>query len=67
MNQNDKQPLDASVFIVLLVVTFFVPIVGIIIGAINIQSPNRNGQACALVGLGSIMILVNLGFLANIL
>ena len=56
MNQ-EKPPFKAGSFILLLVATFFIPLIGIIVGAINIKSPNRNGQSGALMGLGIIMFL----------
>ncbi len=56
MNQ-EKPSFKAGSFILLLVATCFIPLIGIIVGAINIKSPNRKGQSGALMGLGIIMFL----------
>ena len=51
-NEEDKQPFETSVFITMLIATFFIPIVGIVMGAMNVKSPNRNGQSCMLMTWG---------------
>lgn len=56
MNQ-EKPPFKTGAFIFLLIGTYFIPLIGIIVGAMNMKSPNRNGQSCALVGFGVIMFL----------
>lgn len=64
MNQ-EKPSFKAGSFILLLVATFFIPFIGIIVGAINIKSPNRKEQSGALMGLGIIMFLWCIGELGS--
>ena len=50
-----------GVFVILLIATFFIPIIGIVMGAMNLKYPERNGQSVGLLSLGVIMALANFG------
>ncbi len=62
MNQ-EKPAFETSIFIVLLVVTFFIPVIGIVVGAMNLKSPERNVQSCILLSAGLLAALYNMGTL----
>ena len=51
-------PLGGGLYVFLLVATFFIPIVGMIVGGINLKHPARNSQAKVLLGLGIVMVIV---------
>ncbi len=51
-------PLSGGLYVFLLVATFFIPIVGMIVGGINLKHPARRGQAKVLLGLGIVMVFV---------
>ncbi|MBP3557632.1 MAG: hypothetical protein J6K20_08030 [Thermoguttaceae bacterium] len=56
-----KPAFETSVFVILLIATFFIPIIGIVMGAMNLKYPERNGQSVGLLSLGVIMALANFG------
>lgn len=64
---NDKPAFETSVFVILLIATFFIPIVGIIMGAMNLKYQERNGQSCGLLSLGIIMAVINFGLLSGVI
>ena len=51
-------PLGGGLYVFLLVATFFIPIVGMIVGGINLKHPARSSQAKVLLGLGIVMVIV---------
>ena len=56
---SDVAPFTAGTYILLLIASFLVGIVGVIVGAINLKHPARRSQAKALLWLGIIMIVVS--------
>ncbi len=51
-------PFSGGLYVFLIIATFFIAIVGMIVGAINLKHPARRGQAKVLLWLGIVMVVV---------
>lgn len=62
---EEKPSCDVGIFVLLIVATLFIPLVGLIVGSMNLKYPERNGQSILLIVIGIIMMLFNLHFLLS--
>lgn len=53
-----KQPFGVGAMIGLILLTIFIPLVGIIVGAVNLKYEERKGQAMALLITGIILMII---------
>lgn len=59
MSDKLKSEFDGSVMALFVIGTIIIPFIGIFIGLMNLQYPERNGQSQLLLGLGCLMALIN--------